>query len=126
MQKVVFNANYLAYVDDAVDSWMRSVLAPQLSKSEDPTDLHSIGFDFMVKKATITWTAPVMFAETVDLDCAVSRWGNSSFDVEVRGSVDGDERFTCVVTYVSVAPASQRPVPVPERVKGVLGFTNPS
>ena len=23
MQQVVFNANYLAYIDDAIDTWMR-------------------------------------------------------------------------------------------------------
>ncbi len=120
MQRVVFNANYLAYVDDAVDSWMRSVLAPQLATSDDPTNLHSIGFDFMVKKASVTWQLPVTFAETVDLYCSVGRWGTTSFDVEVRGSVDGQDRFTSTVTYVSVDPTSQRPTPVPVSVKSAL------
>ena len=26
MQKVVFNANYLAYIDDATDTWFREAL----------------------------------------------------------------------------------------------------
>ena len=62
MQKVVFNANYLAYVDDAVDNWMRWALSSQLEQSQDPTNLHSVGFDCMVKKATVTWTSAVRFA----------------------------------------------------------------
>lgn len=126
MQRVVFNANYLAYVDDAVDNWMRSALSSQLEQTGDPTNLHNVGFDFMVKKATVTWTSAVRFAETVDLDCSISRWGSTSFDVEVLGSVDGEERFVSSVTYVSVDPQSQRPVPVPSSVKSVLGFTAPS
>lgn len=126
MQKVVFNANYLAYVDDAVDSWMRTALAHQLLASPDPSNLHSIGFDFMVKKVELTWTAAVRFAETVDLDCSVSRWGTTSFDVSVLGSVAGDRRFDALVTYVSVDPKSQRPEPIPPLVKETLGFTNPS
>lgn len=126
MQRVVFNANYLAYVDDAVDTWMRTALSVDLAQSVDPTSLHSIGFDFMVKKASITWTAAARFADTVDLDCSVSRWGTTSFDVEVIGSVGGHERFSTVVTYVSVDPFSQRPVPVPSLVKKCLGFTSPS
>ena len=126
MQKVVFNANYLAYVDDAVDNWMRWALSSQLERSQDPTNLHSVGFDCMVKKATVTWTSAVRFAETVDLDCSVSRWGTTSFDVQVLGSVAGDPRFDAVVTYVSVDPTSQRPEQVSSQVKEALGFTHPS
>lgn len=120
MQRIVFNANYMAYVDDAVDTWMRTAFASDLAAAGDPSNIHSIGFDFMVKKSTITWSAPVRFAEILDLDCSVSRWGTTSFDVEVDGSVTGEQRFTCVVTYVSVDPHSQRPAPVPELVKIVL------
>lgn len=132
MQRIVFNANYLAYVDDAVDTWMRSAFAEQLAGAGDPANIHSIGFDFMVKTATITWSAPLRFAETVDLDCSVVRWGTTSFDVEVLGSVEEHQRFVASVTYVSVDPKSQRPVPVPGFVKDVLGvkdvveLTNPS
>lgn len=126
MQKVVFNANYLAYVDDAVDNWFRSALSSQLLDADDPTNLHSIGFDFMLKKAIVTWNRAIRFAETVDLDCSVSRWGTTSFDVEVTGSVSSENRFECVVTYVSVDPESQSPVPVPPLVKEKLGFIRPN
>lgn len=123
MQRVVFNANYLAYVDDAVDTWMRSALSDRLAHSPDPSNLHSIGFDAMVKTATITWKSPVVFPETVDLVCSVGRWGTTSFDVHVLGLVDEMERFTCVVTYVSVDPRNQRPVEIPDIVRTALGFT---
>jgi YbgC/YbaW family acyl-CoA thioester hydrolase len=120
MQRVVFNANYFVYCDDAVDTWTRCALADELKKSGTSTDLHAIGFDFMLKTTQLTWHAPVKFGDTLDMHCAVSRWGNSSFDVAINGSVDGKSRFDAVITYVSVDPTSQRPAPIPAFVKDAL------
>ena len=120
MQRVVFNANYFVYVDDAVDTWTRHALADELAKAGSSTDLHAIGFDFMLKTTQLTWHSPVKFGDTLDMHCAVSRWGNSSFDVGISGFVNGDSRFDAVITYVSVDPKSQRPSPIPDIVKEAL------
>ena len=120
MQRVVFNANYFVYCDDAVDTWTRFALADELKKSGTSTDLHAVGFDFMLKTTQLSWHSPVKFGDTLDMDCSVSRWGNSSFDVAINGSVDGDSRFDAVITYVSVDPTSQRPAPIPAFVKDAL------
>lgn len=120
MQRVVFNANYFAYCDDAVDSWMRHALSTEM-KTEDPVvDLHGLGFDFMLKSATMTWHAPVRFAETIDLGALVARWGTSSFDVRIDGRVGDEVRFEATITYVSIDPTTQRPAPVPAFVKSAL------
>lgn len=120
MQKVVFNANYFVYCDDVVDSWMRIALADELKAGGSSTDLHAIGFDFMLKNTNLTWHAPVRFGETIDMTASVSRWGNSSFDVTIDGSVDGESRFEAVITYVSIDPVSQRPARVPDVVRDAL------
>lgn len=120
MQRVVFNANYFAYCDDAVDSWMRQALASEKKTSAPVTDLHDLGFDFMLKTATMTWHAPVRFAETIALGAQVSRWGTSSFDVRIDGRVDDDVRFEATITYVSIDPLTQRPSPIPAFVKSAL------
>lgn len=120
MQRVVFNANYFVYCDDAVDTWTRFALADELKKSGTSTDLHAIGFDFMLKTTQLTWHSPVKFGDTLDMNCEVSRWGNSSFDVAINGSVDGDSRFDAVITYVSVDPVTQMPTPIPDVVKKSL------
>lgn len=121
MQRVVFNANYFAYCDDAVDSWMRSALLSDSASSGTATDLHALGFDFMLKSAAMTWHAPVRFAEIIDLEAQVSRWGTSSFDVRIEGRVDDDVRFEATITYVGVDPVTQRPAPVPAFVRSALG-----
>ena len=120
MQRVVFNANYFVYCDDAVDTWTRFALSDELQKAGSSTDLHAIGFDFMLKTTQLTWHSPVKFGDTLDMKCEVSRWGNSSFDVSINGQVVGESRFDAVITYVSVDPTTQRPAPIPAFVKEAL------
>ena len=115
MQKVVFNAHYMAYCDDAVDNWFRAVLAP------DGSGFEALGFDFMLKKCAITWDAPLVFGETGDLACSVSRWGQASFDVLITGTAHGEPRFTADITYVSVTPGQNRPARIPDFVRERLG-----
>jgi acyl-CoA thioester hydrolase len=110
MQQVVFNANYFAYIDDAVDQWVRSALG----------DYTQVGFDFMVKNLTMEWSSPARYADVLDLDVSVSRWGRSSFDVTVTGAVAERPVFTAVVVYVSTQPGSATPVPVPDAVRTAL------
>lgn len=114
MQRVVFNAHYMAYCDDAVDTWFRSVLTP------DGSGFESLGFDFMLKTMTITWDGPLRFGDTVGLHCSLTRLGNASFDVTVEGSVSGETRFTATITYVSVVPGTTRATRVPDLVREQL------
>lgn len=117
MQGVVFNAHYLAYADDAVMQWFLSAL---------PADAmyvagnHAATLDFMAKKVVVTWAAGSTVNDMVDLDCSVDRWGNTSFDVVVRGSVGGAERFDVVLTYVSVTPGTHQPCRVPFELNEAL------
>ncbi len=74
----------------------------------------------MLKTTQLTWHSPVKFGDTLDMKCEVSRWGNSSFDVAINGTVNGDSRFDAVITYVSVDPETQKPAPIPDIVKKSL------
>lgn len=120
MQRVVFNANYFVYCDDVVDSWTRIALADELRAAGSSTDLHAIGFDFMLKRTELTWQHPVRFGDTIDMSATVSRWGTTSFDVAINGSVNDRSCFDATITYVSVDPVTQRPAPVPELVRVAL------
>jgi acyl-CoA thioester hydrolase len=111
MQGVVFNAHYLAYCDDACDSWFRS----RLGRFED------LGFDFMLKKAEITWAGATRLGDVLDIDVAVRRWGTTSFDAGFDGKVGDRAVFDAVITYVSVVPKTVTPAPVPDVVRERLG-----
>ena len=111
MQKVVFNANYLAYIDDATDTWFRQALGP----------FEETGFDFMVKKVAIEWQSAARFGEVLELDVAVTRWGTASFDVGVTGLVGDRSVLTATLVYVSTVPGRATARPVPPEVKAALG-----
>ena len=103
MQRVVFNAHYLAYCDDAADLWFRSIGAL----------LEGGEWDVMVKKATITWGGAARVHDDLAIAVSVSRWGTTSFDVRFEGTVEDREVFTADLTYVSVVTGTTDTVPVP-------------
>src|SRR5687768_11140507 len=90
MQRVVFNANYLAYCDDACESWLQAV----------GLNVFDHGWDFMLKKATIEWSGTATVHDVIDIAVAARHWGNTSFEVGFEGSVDGRSVFSCTITYV--------------------------
>ncbi len=110
MQRVVFNANYFAYIDDAVDTWFRAVLG----------SIEDQGFDFMVKKATLTWHSAAVFGETLVLRPHVSRWGTTSFDVTVDAHVGERHVLSAELVYVSTTPGAPVPHPIPDKVRAAL------
>jgi acyl-CoA thioester hydrolase len=111
MQRHVFNAHYLTYVDEALDAWMRDALG-----EEYLGDL-----DMVLKRAELTWHGSAGFGDILAIEVGVRRWGNTSFDVGFAGSVGEQPVFEALVTYVSVAPGTVQPTPVPEAVRVALG-----
>jgi acyl-CoA thioester hydrolase len=112
MQQHVFNAHYLTYVDEAFDAWCRAALGE---------DYYAAGaIDMVLKRADITWHGRAGFGDVLAVDVGTRRWGRTSFDIGFEGSVGERPVFSAVVTYVSVAPGTTQPVPVPETVRSAL------
>jgi acyl-CoA thioester hydrolase len=107
MQRVVFNAHYLAYCDDAADWWFRSLGAL----------LEGGAWDVMVKKATVTWGGAARVHDDLAIAVSVSRWGTSSFDVRFEGTVGDLSVFTAELTYVAVSTGTTQPVRVPDEFR---------
>jgi acyl-CoA thioester hydrolase len=107
MQRVVFNAHYLAYCDDAADWWFRSLGAL----------LEGGAWDVMVKRACITWDGAARVHDDLAIAVSVSRWGTSSFDVRFEGTVDASAVFTADITYVAVVTGSTETVRVPDEFR---------
>ena len=111
MQNVVFNAHYMAFCDDAVDSWFRTEFA-------DGFEQH--GWDFMLKRATLEWQSPARLRETIDMDVAITRWGTTSFDIGIVGTVEQRAVFTATLTNVGVRPGTLEPIAPPPYVRARL------
>ncbi len=110
MQRVVYNAHYLTFVDDTVDCWLRSQWP----------DFESHGFDIMLKTATVTWHGSARLGERLEIDAEATRWGTTSFDIGFRGAVGQRPVFDSTVTYVCVDPAGLAPMPIPDELRGFL------
>ena len=110
MQQVVFNANYMAYCDDAMECWFQSVGMRMLDH----------GWDFMLKKAVIEWQSSATVAEVIDIALHVARWGTTSFDVSFVGTVGERPVFTMQITYVGVRLGTSDTMPPPDEVRAAL------
>jgi acyl-CoA thioester hydrolase len=109
-QGVVFNAHYLAYCDDTLERWIDAA-----------GDLRALGWDMMLKRATIDWQGSASARETLDVDAAVTRWGRTSFELGYMGTVGGRDVFTAAIVYVSVRLGLNEAYETPPQVVAHLG-----
>ena len=116
MQRVVFNAHYLAYCDDAVETWLQ----------ERGVRVLDLGWDFMLKKATIEWDGTATVHDVLEIEVAVARWGNTSFDVVFTGRVGERPVFRCTITYVGVRLGTKETMAPPAEVRALLGEPAPA
>ncbi len=111
MQGVAFNAHYLAWCDDALEVWFGELgLRPA-----------AVGWDCMVVRTVVEWSAGAHAGDHVDIDVAVTRWGTTSFDVGFTGTIAERALFTATTTYVGVATGTTDTVPPPAVVRERLG-----
>ncbi len=110
-QGVVFNAHYLAYVDDVFDTWLRELDA----------DFEALGWEIMLKTASMEWHGSAGVYDTLDVAADVVRWGTTSFDTRFEFTVGARPVLTATVTYVGVTPGDHTPIPPPPAVRAHLG-----
>ena len=114
MQKIVFNAHYLMYVDTAVADYWRALALPYEEA------MHLLGGDLYVKKATVEFHASARMDDRLDIGLKCGRIGNSSMGF-TAAIFRGDELLiTCELIYVFADPASQTSRPVPALLREIL------
>src|SRR6478736_7051351 len=106
MQRVVFNAHYLAYLDEVMSGW--AIDAFGWSGADDDR------IDWMLVKLVLEWQGSATFGDTLCIGCGIARWGSTSFDVSFRGLSDDRPVFTAYITYVCVTPGTTTKMPMPE------------
>lgn len=112
-QRVVYNAHYLAWCDDAVEAWLASL--------DDDLDLAVLGWDFMLKRAVLEWQGSSGLRDQVDVEVGVGRWGSTSFDLWFVGTVRDRPVFNATITYVGVRLGTAEPMVTPAAVRTRLG-----
>jgi YbgC/YbaW family acyl-CoA thioester hydrolase len=114
MQKIVFNAHYLMYIDTAMADYWRALALPYESA------MHLLGGDIFVKKASVEYHASARYDDQIDVGLRCGRIGNSSivFDAAI---FRGDALIvTAELVYVYANPSTQLSQPVPEALRAVF------
>jgi len=117
MQKIVFNAHYLMYLDTAMADYWRALALPY------EASMQQLGGDLYVKKSTLEYHASARYDDLLDIGLTCARIGNSS--IQFTGGVfQGDQLLlTGELLYVFADPATQTAKPVPPALRDVLnGF----
>jgi len=108
-QGVVFNARYLDYADIAVTEYFRAAKLREKA-GDEPLEFH-------VKKATVTWFAPIKPDELIEVMARTVGTGRTSITqmVEIHGATETDDlRATVDIVSVHVDLALHRPIPLPD------------
>lgn len=114
-QRVVFNAHWLTYFDDATTRFYEALgFDPKTAFFDRPV------FDVMVVRAVLEWQGPASFDDEVRIEVATEHLGNKSFSLSFRASVEGRPACAATVTYVSVVPGTHESTPVPAALREAL------
>ena len=117
MQKIVFNAHYLMYVDTAISDYWRALALPYEQA------MLELGGDLYVKKSSLEFHASARFDDQLEVGMRCSRIGNSSMTFEA-GIFRGEQLLiTAELIYVFADPVTQTSKPVPDLLRQcLLGF----
>lgn len=114
MQKIVFNAHYLMYVDTAMMDYWRALALPY------EASMVALGGDMYVKKATLEYHASAQLDDLLDIGMRCARVGNSSVLFEA-GIFRGEQLLVSgELVYVFADPATQTSKPVPQALREVF------
>ncbi len=117
MQKIVFNAHYLMYIDTAMSEYWRALALPY------EASMHILGGEMYVKKATVEYHASAKLDDTLDVGLRCARIGNSSCVFEAAIFCGDRLLVTGELVYVFADPATQTSTPVPAALRAMLeGF----
>jgi acyl-CoA thioester hydrolase len=103
-QGIVFNAHYLVWADEAVNSWWDA-------RGVFWAELNDRGFEYLVVASSLEWRSSARWGDTVEVDAELEKLGRTS--LTVRFVIRVGERVCCEVrtTYVCMAGGSSAPWP---------------
>jgi acyl-CoA thioester hydrolase len=116
MQKVVFNAHYLTYLDTALAEYWREI---GLAYPEGYVDRY--GADMFLRQSTVEYLGSAHYDDRLSVLCRVASLGRSSmtmrFEVWRDEPADASPLVTADLVYVNVSVASMRAEALPEDLR---------
>jgi YbgC/YbaW family acyl-CoA thioester hydrolase len=120
MQKIVFNGNYLNYIDVAVAEYWRAIGLPYPHGY-----VGRYANDVYLRKATVDYLGSAHYDELLDVLVRVAKLGRTSmtFLFEVwRVEPDPSDKplITAELVYVNADPKTMTPAPLPTAVRELI------
>lgn len=114
MQKIVFNAHYLTYMDTAIGDYWRALALPYEEA------MLALGGELFVKKASVDYHGSARCEDLLEIGLRCAHIGNSS--IQFVGAVfrGGELLVACELLYVFADPVSKRPQTVPDSLRHLL------
>ena len=112
-QNVVFNANYLAYLDVALTEFWREAVGGWHEMLEQ-------GLDMVVAESRLRFRAPARFDDVLDLVLRIERLGNTSISFAVDMMCDGTLLVEAETRHVLVRAGSQEKAEIPAHIREAL------
>lgn len=117
-QGIVFNGNYMAYIDYGITEYFRHLGFPW-------PEMAKHGFDLAVVRAVQEFRGPAYLDDICHVGVRVVRVGNSSFTARfciwrTSGQDEGSVALEAEVTYVNYDAATRRSRPVPAAVREAI------
>ncbi len=114
LQGVVFNANYLTYLDDTMTELFRTALNGGYGAMVEA------GVDMVVAESTLRYLAPARFDDEIEVEGTVTRMGTTGMTVALT-ITRGAERLTeADLRYVFVNAQKGGKAPIPVAVRAAL------
>lgn len=111
MQRIVFNAHYLMYIDTAMMDYWRALALPYEASMEQ------LGGELYVKKATLEYHASAREGDSLTVGLRCARVGTSSCQFLAGIFRNGQLLVSGELIYVFADPLTQRPEPVPAALR---------
>ncbi len=110
LQGIVFNANYMMYVDVAFTEFWREAVGPW-------QDMIERGVDMVVAEANLRFLSPARFDDELSLRASIAKLGESSLTTEME-IMRGEELLVDVqIRHVCVSTETWRKTSIPDWVR---------
>ena len=112
---IVFFVNFFEMISGIVEDWFREAVGLPFQQMHLE---RRVGFPIV--NTGCEFFRPCHLGDTLVLELAIARLGRSSIEFEIRGRVDGDEKFRAHHKVALVSLESFRSLPIPEEIRAKM------
>jgi 4-hydroxybenzoyl-CoA thioesterase len=112
---IVFFVNFFEMISGIVEDWFREAVHLPF-----PTMHLERRIGFPIVNTGCEFFRPCHLGDTLVLELAIARLGRSSIEFDIRGRVEGDEKFRAHHKVALVSLDGFKPMPIPDDMRAKM------